>query len=326
MNISSFEVYSLTSYLLKAIRDTLFTYNFSEITPSILSSRFEPGANHSIAVMGNKSLPNIKWVTEKDPNTRVILEGYDAYYLPVSHVVEKQMALEFLDRVYCFAPCLRLLMDGENKSGKHLSNFFQVEIEWRNTDINEVFSLGEEILSSIAENLLKVLPVDFIKETKNLKSLTLRPYGKITFQEALEMVNAVSDNPKDLTSEQDAQISNKFDRPFWVYDYPPGIRDSLYKRNERGLYDTYDLMLPFGYGELSTGGVRPESYEEIIRQSQSLSKEISSDYAEWKKNSNVQSSGFGIGFERLLKFCFNSQSILDVRQYHDSGPNSKIKT
>jgi len=38
------------------------------------------------------------------------------YYLPVSHCLEKQLALEHLQRAYCIAPCIRPMMDEEEQS------------------------------------------------------------------------------------------------------------------------------------------------------------------------------------------------------------------
>ncbi len=86
---------------------------------------------------------------------KVQVKGKEKYYLPVSHVVEKQMSLEFLEKVYCVAPCLRLVMDGEEHSGKHLYNFFQFEIEWRTSSMSDVFKQGEKILTSMAKEILE---------------------------------------------------------------------------------------------------------------------------------------------------------------------------
>jgi len=317
------EVYFWTGGVLKSLRKSVEKLEFTEIIPAILSNRFEPGARHSVAVLGNQQLP----VISKDSDESITVKGSHYFYLPVSHVVEKQMALEFNDKVYCLAPCVRLLMQGENTSGKHLYTFFQFEIEWLTKDITEVFDLGEEILSTSASFILKFTPEAYINERANkaIHSLLKRPYPKITFKEALKSIGVNPERLQDLSSDEDTLLSEKFDRPFWIYDYPEGIRDSLYHKNSKGNYDTYDLMLPFGYGELATGGIRPESGQEIIRQSKSLGKELHLGYAEWKDRTNVQSAGFGIGFERFLKFCSGSNNILGLRQFHDHGPNILIE-
>ena len=84
-------------------------------------------------------------------------------------------------------------------------------------------------------------------------------------------------------------------------------------------------MLPFGFGELTTGGIRPHSKEEIVKQSITLGKSYYPAYADWKETSKVQTAGFGIGIERFMRFITDSDSILNFVQYHDDGPNKNIQ-
>jgi asparaginyl-tRNA synthetase len=128
-----------------------------------------------------------------------------------------------------------------------------------------------------------------------------------------------------LTLAEEEALARSRTAPFWIHEYPEGVRDCPFRRNARGSYDTYDLMLPFGHGEHATGGVRPESASEIVRQSRRLGKEVNECYAAWKDRIAVQSAGFGIGLERLIKFCAGCASVLDVRRPHDSGPNTTIE-
>jgi asparaginyl-tRNA synthetase len=317
--------YDWTSLVLRNLRQSIEALEFKELVPALCARRHEPGARHSIAVLGDSAVPSIA-----DRSDRVAVEGWKHYYLPVSFVVEKQMALEFLDKVYCLAPCLRLVMDGEAHSGKHLYNFFQFEIEWRTESIDEVFTVGETLLRNVATRSLAELgsspsglPIG-AEGRRNLEALTRHDYPRVTFLKALEMLGKDTANPKDLTPEDDARLSQMFDRPFWIFDYPEGIRDSIYHRNDRGFYDTYDLMLPFGYGELTTGGIRCKSGAEIVRQSKALGKAYSAQYSDWKDKAAIQTAGFGIGLERLLRYGAGAETILDFIQYHDDGPNNGI--
>jgi asparaginyl-tRNA synthetase len=328
MNLSTRLLYDFTSLVLRHLRLSLEHHHFQEILPAILSERFEPGAHHSIAVMGRRTRPTIAQNPSglDDPNSQVHVTGSRAYYLPVSHAVEKQISMEHVERVYCITPCVRLLMENEDRSGRHLYTFFQVEVEWRTQSIEEVFTTAESILSHFAKDLRGSLEGrSLLNETTSRHICTLleTPYARLTFLEALKKVRPTGART-DLTSEEETELAKAFERPLWIFDYPEGIRDSLYHRNERDLYDTYDLILPFGSGELATGGLRPESGEEIIRQSKLFGKEMHYGYAQWKDSSNVQSAGFGIGLERLLKFVTVANSVLDLRQYHDNGPNKTI--
>ena len=316
--------YQWTSIVLAHLRHGIEQLGFAEVVPALCANRYEPGARHSIAVLGKQALPSIE-----ASHHNVAVTGWTHYHLPVSFVVEKQMALEFMDRVYCLAPCLRLLMDGEAESGKHLYNFFQFEIEWRTEFLSDVFQTGETLLRGVAHNLLDTAQNDGFAlspvATRNITALTKPDYPRITFSEALCKVDKDPTRPVDLTPEDDAKLSQMFDQPFWIYDYPEGVRDSIYHRGDSLFYDTYDLMLPFGYGELTTGGIRCKTGAEIVRQSKALGKAFSPQYAAWKDQAAVQTAGFGIGFERLLRYLSGAESILDFVQYHDDGPNNSIQ-
>lgn len=325
------ETYAWTSTLLKSLRNSMDLFKFDEIVPTPFSRRYEPGAKHSVIVLGDKTLPDIRENGDKDSsfNSKVEVAGEQYYYMSVSHVVEKQMATEYLPKVYCLAPCLRLLMEGEELSAKHIYSFFQFEIEWRTERMEDVFDLGEKILYEAGNKILSLIDNnDNLTLTplakRNTESLVKGSYPRITFEEALERVGRSKDSEGDLTSEEDALLSNQFDTPFWIYNYPAGVRDSIYHESPKGVFQTYDLMLPFGYGELTTGGIRPTSGEEIINQSKTLGNSYHPEYAQWKDKSQVQTAGFGIGLERLLKFISGAESILDFIQYHDAGPNTTI--
>ncbi|MEU6957644.1 amino acid--tRNA ligase-related protein [Streptomyces sp. NPDC045714] len=321
MSPSSAKSYQWTGRVLQSLRHSLLEHDFLEILPAILSSEEEPGARHSVAVMGDRSKPKVAMKGEK-----VSVNGKWAYQLPVSHSVEKQMALEHTDRVYCLTPCLRLLMDGEETSGRHLYTFFQVVVEWRAADADEVLTVTESILSSFAHHLEPILPDDADAASTRLEGLRSGPYPRVSFADALTLAGRKPDKPQnvDLTRDEERLLADHFTSPFWIHRYPLGVRDSLYQRGEDGLQETYDLMLPAGYGELATGGLRPQDKKEITEQSLLLGGEPNPVYAAWKERSGIQTAGFGLGFERLVRYCAGANSVVDLLSAHDSGPNRRI--
>ncbi|MER6949535.1 amino acid--tRNA ligase-related protein [Nonomuraea sp. NPDC000554] len=319
MSLTPAQTYQWTGLVLQSLRRSLLDHGFLEILPAVLSARAEPGARHTIAVMGDRARPAVETV-----DGQVVVSGKWAYYLPVSHAVEKQMALEHADRVYCLAPCVRLLMDDEDVSGKHLYTFFQVEIEWRTSDMDEVFTVGESILSAFSRHLDQALGDEAARG--RLAGLRATPYPRVPFADALDLAGRKPDEPRtaDLTGDEERTLTGHFASPFWIYRYPLGVRDSLYHLGADGLQETYDLMLPGRHGELATGGVRPQSAAEIAEQSERLGGEPNRAYAEWKERAGVQTAGFGIGLERLVRYCADAAGVLDLRAAHDSGPNRRI--
>src|SRR4051812_3533132 len=90
------QTYFWTDLVIESLRQAARKIGFQEMLPALLSSAYEPGAKHSIAVMGNRRHPEIYSAHDQEG---VAVAGHKSYYLPVSHVVEKQMALEHLKKV-----------------------------------------------------------------------------------------------------------------------------------------------------------------------------------------------------------------------------------
>jgi len=318
--------------VLAALRYSLDAHGFAEILPAILSERFEPGARHSIAVLGDRALPEVEMEDGPDGRRRVTVSGADYYYLPVSHCVEKQLALEHADRVYCMAPCLRLLMEDEDRSGRHLYTFFQAEIEWRTESVDDVHTVIESVLERFADDLMARLDRNGMLDAgaaARIEALARTPYERLPFSDARQRVKDVGGkvNPHaagDLTHAEERALSEAADAPFWLTEYPEGVRDSLYRRQPSGTFATYDLILPGGYGELSTGGLRPDSADDIRRQASALATASHGLYADWKARTGLQTGGLGVGVERLVRYCAGAPSVLDLRFAHDQGPNARI--
>ncbi|MCH7345325.1 hypothetical protein LZ017_18240 [Pelomonas sp. CA6] len=324
--------YAWTGDVLAALRGSLDHLGFIEILPAILSERYEPGARHSIAVLGDRALPDVHTTQGPGGKPRVTVSGERFYYLPVSHCVEKQLALEHAQRVYCMAPCVRLLMDGEDRSGRHLYTFFQAEIEWHTEDVNEAHDTIEAILSGFASRLRERLRGSGRLDDRvqaRLSALEATPYERISFAQARERVRGIGGaaNPHaagDLTHAEEKVLSEAARAPFWLTRYPDGVRDSLYRRNDDGSFATYDLILPHGEGELATGGLRPDSGADILAQAQKFTAAPHRYYADWKQRTRLQTGGIGFGVERLIRYCAGASSVLDLRYAHDQGPNALI--
>jgi asparaginyl-tRNA synthetase len=278
-------------------------------------------------LLGDPSLPAGVVTDRTHPVT-----GARHYHLPVSHCVEKQLALEHAHRVYCIAPCVRLLMDGEEGTGRHLYTFFQAEIEWRTESVDDVLGTIESLLSAFAGDLLSRLAgTDRLDEAaaRRIRTLADIPFERLPFGRARDRVADVGGarNPHaggDLSHAEEAVLSHAASAPFWLTDYPDGVRDTLYRRRPDGTFATYDLVLPDGHGELATGGLRPDSATDVRRQAAAFSDRVHPHYAAWKARTDIQTGGIGFGLERLIRYCSGADSVLDLRAAHDQGPNASI--
>jgi asparaginyl-tRNA synthetase len=224
-------------------------------------------------------------------------------------------------------------MEGEELSGRHLCSFFQVEIEWKTSDVDDVYRTIESVLSKMAIDLLArrrargELTAD---AERRIALLATTPFERLPFAAARERVRGIGGNvnphaDKDLTHAEEEALARAAAAPFWVTEYPDGVRDSLYLRTQNGNFATYDLILPNGHGEVATGGLRPDSGDSIVAQARKLGEEPHPHYADWKRRTAIQTGGLGFGLERLVRFCSGAASVLDLRVAHDQGPNAIIQ-
>ena len=330
MSLDPADVYAWTGDVLASLRTSLDEHGFTEILPAILSERFEPGARHTVAVLGDRACP----IVDAD-DRRVTVAGARHYHLPVSHCVEKQLALEHADRVYCLAPCVRLLMDGEDHSGRHLCTFFQAEIEWHTESVDEVYTPSSRCWPRFAGDAHRVGSTAPASASTTRRGPRIERAGRHALRAAAVRAGPGPGRRRrrsrptptpagDLTHDEEDVLSRAAAAPFWLTDYPDGVRDSLYRRRPDGTFATYDLVLPDGHGELATGGLRPDSPEDARRQAAAFTDRAHPYYAAWKARTRIQTGGIGFGVERLIRYCSGAESVLDLRAAHDHGPNAAI--
>jgi asparaginyl-tRNA synthetase len=322
--------YNWTAAALQAIRESMLSEGISELLPAILSVEIEAGGLHSLAILADTE--KMRRPSTTNTKTNVKVNEDNSYYLPLSHNFEKQQAVEYLTPNYSIVPCVRPLESHEWNSRKHLFTFYELEIEEQTERQEKIWAIAEKLVVDVACSLDKTarrgrLPDNKVGE-RNRTSVLDGGFLKLTFAEALERVGAQPDRTTDLTGDEDAHLCRQFEQPFWIYDYPKQVRSTVFHENANGRYESFDLMLPFGYGELATGGVRPKTGEQILQQSLEVIKEdpstLTHGHADWKSSRKIQSSGLGIGLERLIRFMSGSNTVLDIIQPHDRGPNRRL--
>ena len=80
------------------------------------------------------------------------------------------------------------------------------------------------------------------------------------------------------------------------------------------LCESFDLLLPYGIGEIVGGSMREENYEKLIENMDKKNVEKTSleFYTDLRKYGTCNHGGYGLGFERLLMLVTGMKNIRDV--------------
>jgi asparaginyl-tRNA synthetase len=152
------------------------------------------------------------------------------------------------------------------------------------------------------------------------------PFKRLTYTEAITLLqDAVAKGHQfentdiqwgmDLGSEHERYISEVvFQRPVILMNYPKDIKAFYMRLNDDGkTVAAMDILVP-GIGEL-VGGSQREERPDVLEQrikGVGLSPEDYSWYLDLRRFGTVPHAGFGLGFERLVRYVTGIENIRDV--------------
>ena len=137
-------VLKIQSEIRRILADYLRSKNFIEISPVIISPVTDP-LNHP--------------TTSRD----VICYG-KRYHLTQSMIFHKQIAMRSLEKIFVFSPNIRIESTDCKKTGRHLFEFTQLDLEVRNATREDMMKLCEELII----NVIKTVKKDYKKELEFL--------------------------------------------------------------------------------------------------------------------------------------------------------------
>jgi asparaginyl-tRNA synthetase len=276
------EIIKIQSEIRKILADTLRKKGFIEISPVIISPITDP-LNH--------------------PTTPANIICYGRKYnVTQSMIFHKQLALKTLDKIFVFSPNIRLEPLEKEKTGRHLFEFTQLDLEVKNASREDVMRLCEELLVS----LIKSVKLSCKTELENLKrqiKLPKIPFEKIKYEDALEKYG----------ENFEEELSKKSKEPIWIIDIPLQKREFYDREDPKnpGYLRDMDLIFPEGYGEALSGGEREYKIDRIKKRIQKKNQKLNqfSLYLKNAKNNLPKSAGFGIGIERLTRYICGLSKI-----------------
>ena len=258
--------------------------------------------------------------------------------LTVSGQLEGETFAMAFSKVYTFGPAFR----AENSNTKtHMSEFWMVEPEIAFCDINGLMDIEEDMLKYIVNYCLtngkdEMEFLDKFVEKGLVQKLTKLVNSKFTRISHKEVIDILKESKckwefepsyeEDLAKEHEKYITEYFDGPVFITDWPKDIKAYYMKQNADGkTVAAVDLELP-EVGELMGGSQREESYDKLVARMKELNM-IPDDmywYINLRKYGTCVHSGFGLGFERLIMYLTGMENIRDVIPYYRTPGNCEF--
>ena len=253
------------------------------------------------------------------------LFGKKTYVTGTGQLHGEAFAMAF-KKIYTFGPTFRT----ENSNTKtHANEFWMIEPEIAFCDLNGLMNIEEEMLKYIVRDVLEKCPeeINFFDEfvekglKEKLTKLVNSSFVRITHHEAIDILTKANikwefepNYESDIAKEHEKYITEYFNSPVFITDWPKDIKAWYMKVNEDGkTVAAVDLEVP-GAGELMGGSQREENYDKLLKRIKEMN--VLEEPVDWfcnlRKYGGCYHSGFGMGFERLIIYLTGVENIRDV--------------
>src|SRR5574344_963010 len=247
--------------------------------------------------------------------------------LTVSGQLEAETLATALSRVYTFGPTFR----AENSNTpRHLSEFWMCEPEMAFFDLEDDMDIEEEFIKYLLNWALTKCAADMEFFNQRIQPGVIdmlhhvvdSPFKRISYTEAVEQLEKAGHKFEfkpywgcDLQTEHERFLTEEIYKcPVMVYNYPKEIKAFYMKQNDDGkTVKAVDVLVP-GLGEIIGGSEREESYEKLLKACEDRKMDMKNYqwYLDLRRFGTVPHAGFGLGFERLLRYVTGMQNIRDV--------------
>ncbi len=250
--------------------------------------------------------------------------------LTVSGQLEGETYAMAMKNIYTFGPTFRA---EESNTSRHLAEFWMIEPEMAFCDLEGDMDCAQQFLKYIFKAVLEKNSEDmaffenFVLKglIESLEHVINSPFEHMTYTEAiaiLEKHNEKFEFPvewgSDIASEHERYLTEVIaKRPVIVTDYPKEIKSFYMKQNDDGkTVRGMDVLAP-RLGEIIGGSERESDYDKLENRMKELGMEMSPYwwYMNLRKYGTAPHAGFGLGFERAVRYVTGVENIRDVIPY-----------
>ena len=253
------------------------------------------------------------------------LFGKLAFITGTGQLHGEAMAMAF-KKIYTFGPTFRT---EKSNTKTHANEFWMIEPEIAFCDLDGLMDIEEDMLKFIVKYVLDKCPteIDFFDKwvqpglKEKLTKLINSKFTRISHHDVIDILKKADvkweftpDYDDDIAKEHEKYITEYFNGPVFITDWPKDIKAWYMKENKDGkTVAAVDLEVP-GAGELIGGSQREDDYDKIMARAKSM--DVDTNVVDWfinlRKYGGCFHSGFGMGFERLIIYLTGIENIRDV--------------
>ena len=273
-------------------------------------------------------MDNLPINDEKKVDYKKDLFGKPAYITGSGQLHGETYAMAY-KKIYTFGPTMRT----EHSNTKtHANEFWMIEPEVAFCDLNGIMDIQENMLKYVVNYVMDKCPLEieffdkFVEKglKDKLNKVVNSDFVRITHKDAITLLKEAKveweftpEYGEDIAKEHEKYITEYFNGPVFITNWPKDIKAFYMKLNEDGeTVAAADLEVP-GSGELCGGSQREDDYDKLIQRMQELGipEENLDWYTNLRKFGGCYHSGFGLGFERLIMYLTGIENIRDVIPY-----------
>lgn len=246
--------------------------------------------------------------------------GY-RYKLTSSMMLHKITAASALGMVFSFSPCLRKESPESAKTGRHLAEFWQIDVELQG-ERDDAMRAAETMLADVIKEVVEKKKDAIERLGRKLRVPTL-PLRRITHAEAVRIAKSLGFAVKECEEipwDAERAIADSFGEPIFIVEYPAGSRGfyDAADHSRPGKLTSFDLIYPEGFGEALSGSKRECDVGLVVKRLEEAGEEPE-EYS-WfirllEAGKVKQTAGFGFGLERLTRFICGLSDIADATPF-----------
>jgi len=322
-------IFRIRSSLIKIIHDFYHENGFLNLDPNIITmNECEGGAGVFQLTENDISKPNsLKLIKDTDNYDW----STDHFNHPVYLTVSSQLQLEVLacsmGNVYTMNKSFR---SEHSNTNKHISEFTHLEIEMINIELDDLMNISEKMIKYVINKIFITNEEDLINLNKFTNDLIDKlnyirdcEFKRMKYVDVINEINSdIRNNKKlkikkleigdDLGSDHENYITAKYNIPIFVTHWPISIKSFYMKQCDNEYCESYDLLMPYGIGELIGASMREDNYDKLIEMMKIKNVSNMEFYTDLRKYGSCPHGGFGLGVDRLLMLITGIQNIKDV--------------